>query len=978
MSHGRAGAIVALAAASIALAYLLPFRDYGLNFEDEGLILYSIARVADGHIPYVDFDTGYTPGYFYLNALLWRVAGALPTLRAFLALLHAASVAGLALLALRVASPVLALIVPLLYLAFIPVFPGGWCMFNIPYPAWYATGAWIVMTLALIRFVEVRRRGWLLAAGLAAAAALATKPNAGVFAIAAAVAVLLVIDEPTPARRRASAWVWWSLWAGVLVGPWVTLGLWPGARDAVAYLVPLTAALLALPTRVRSHRADLFGDAAVVLVSFVAPSLPWLVFFWSRLGTEGFLRDVLLIGSGAAQLYYVPYPAFEPWALVLTCAVAGIGVAGLGLRARWLRPWQVALVVALAGATGVAAVARIGVMPERMTWSLIWQLESAGFPLALATHAVGVVWLWRLRTTVGCEVPITLLLCALFMHLQLYPRADFAHLITAASLTIVFAGFLLERVLGWWRAGLAEVGGGRVARVALPVVVSVLVAVLALRVSPSLAGRLSQPGAPLPFAVAPVSVEREQSAYLDDLGTAATRLASLVAPGEPSLTFPAADIALFLTGAVNPSPVSYFFPGRPDHREEAEIVDVLARTMPAALISLNSDFFVFDDSSSYYFLLRRYVRARYALRERAGRFDVLVPAGGNEPPIDSTHVAEAVARIAAWSTQPIARAAPALLELGTGDDALVRRAAMTALIDRLASVPDEALETHVAGARLDRRREVLLLRTIRDTRDARAASYLFQAASRSDPRIVREALGAMFVVRAQLIARRNLWSGGDEPVAFPARGGLVTAVRTVLADAAAAPRASALAAHLAGVLGDADSVPLLRRRLAGDAATTASAADALARLAPAGLACDLVAMLARREQEMVVLMPTTVLGLADRGPARDETRACLERAIRSLGPPREPAIWIAAAMSDEAFAPALRDALLDDAPRVRRAAAWALGETISDAATSAALARAVAVDPDSVVRRLAGTAEAKQRGRAPRAFAAPADQRNAG
>src|SRR5207247_1662417 len=68
---------------------------------------------------------------------------------------------------------------------------------------------------------------------------------------------------------------------------------------------------------------------------------------------------------------------------------------------------------------------------------------------------------------------------------------------------------------------------------------------------------------------------------------------------------------------------SYFFPGRPDHREEAEIIDVLAASTPAALVSLNRGFSFFDAAPAYYFLLRRFVQSRYALAGRYGRFDVL-------------------------------------------------------------------------------------------------------------------------------------------------------------------------------------------------------------------------------------------------------------------------------------------------------------------------------------------------------------------
>jgi hypothetical protein len=968
VSERHAGSVAASAAALITLVYLLPFRGYGLNLDDEGTLLYQIQRVVHGELPYVDFTTGYTPGFFYLSAGLWRLAGDLPTFRALLALIHAGVAVGIVLLAGRVASRPLALLVGLLYVTFIPVFPGEFCAFNIPYPAWLATLAWVATVLALTTFVRRRGRAWLVAAGLGAAAAFATKPNAGIFAIAAAAAVVLLVESPGTVRAR-SAWLWYGLWSGVLAGAWVTFGVWPGARDALAYLVPLTAAMLALPTPARVHRAGLAADVMALLGSFLVATLPWIVFFWARLGTEGFLRDVLLLGSGAAQLYYVPYPAFEPWALLVTAVAACVVAAGLGLRAGWIRPWPLAL-AALAGlALSGLAITRVGLMPERTLWSVIWQLESAGFPLALATHVAGVVWLWRRRPASGCELPAALLLCALFMHLQLYPRADFMHLVTAVPLTAVFAAFLLARVVGWWQAGLVAGGAPGVARGVGPAILAVLAGVLTLRVFPSLASLHAGPQVTLPFAVAPVGVERERAGDLADLGAAATTVASLVPPGGASLAFPAADVTLFLSGARNPTPYAYFFPGRPDHREEAEVVDALASAPPRALVSLNRGLTFFDSAPPYYLLLRRFVRARYVLLERHGRFDVLALAPAAVVAPSPERVPAGGAALAALRGRPLRAAAPALLALATGDDPVERRAALGVIGDGLAADPAQGLETYVAAAGLDRRREVLLLRTIRDVREAGAASYLFAAAARPDPRVANEALGAMYVTRAQLIARRALWAGAEETAAWPGRKGLTAAVRAALADPVAPPRAAAFAAYLVGALRDRDAVPLLRARLgSADPATAASAADALARLAPVGLACDLTALLARPDLELVATVPTGLLGLAEQDePIGSEARACLARTMATPGPGREAAIWVAAALADGQLASELRAALAADVPAVRRAAAWTLGELPSEAATGQALATAATGDADAIVRRLATHALAKQDGRVPRA-----------
>ena len=413
------------------------------------------------------------------------------------------------------------------------------------------------------------------------------------------------------------------LWGGILAGAWATFGLRPQLRDAVAYLALLTAAMLALPTRARTARAELLGDAVVLLASFGAATLPGSRSFGRGSGPRGCCATCCSSAPGAAELYYKPYPPFEPWALLVTALAVGAALAGAGLRAGWVRPGQVAVAAVVGSAASVLAVARIGLMPERTLWSVIWQLESAGFSLTLATQAAGIAWLWRRRSADGCEVPAALLLCGLFMHLQLYPRPDFMHLVTAAPLTATFAAFLLDRVLGWWREGLVRTGSARLARGVVPITVALLLAVSAVRVSPSLAALQAGPRVVLPFAIAPVGVERARAADLEAIGAAATRLAAEVPRGGPSLAFPAADVVLFLADSRNPTPYAYFFPGRPDHREEAEVVDALAAAPPRALVSLNRGLTFFDAAPPYYLLLRRFARARYGLLERHGRFDVL-------------------------------------------------------------------------------------------------------------------------------------------------------------------------------------------------------------------------------------------------------------------------------------------------------------------------------------------------------------------
>ncbi len=994
----RAG--LPLAAFAYALVYLLPFRAYGLNVEDEGTLLYQIVRVVRGELPYVDFSTGYTPGFFALNAAVWRVTGDLVAFRTVLALVHAGTIAGLAALLAGVARPWIALLLPALYLTFIPLYPGEFCAFNIAYPAWFATAGWVATVGAVVAFLRSARRRWLVGAGIAAAVTLAMKPNAGVFAFAAAAASVLALDSTDDTRGgRLAAGLWLVVFVGILLGVVVVFGIVPRPLDALIYLVPLTMVMMATVTSGRVQRARTVGDLLALGVPFLALSVPWLAFFWQRLGTAGFLREVLLIGSGAADIYYVPFPRPEPWGLLLTVLAAGFALAAPFAR-RSVMPRRTVAAIAAAIVLAMVAVSQLGVMPEGLLWSMIWQLQSAAFTLTLGAHAAGVYWVWRRRgVPAGDDASTTVLLIfASFMFLQLYPRADFMHLLIAAPLSLVFAGFLLERVLRTWEHALAEQHGGAL-RAVVAGTAAVIVAAVGVGILPG--AQVLGAGARfvLPFAVAPVGVEAARADDLRALAATGERLARESEGTAATVGFPSIGALLFLTGGVNPTPHDYFFAGRPDHREEAEILDDLAATRPRALAALNAQFTFFDAASSYYLLLRRFVHAHYGLVQRTGRFDLLAASARGMPaplaspaptalPFDEAvrragrgeSLATRLAALRGLAAHPAVATARTLLAAAGGPDALARRAAVTSLLAAIMRDPERGLESYVAAEGLDRRARILVLRTVRDLRDPRAASYLFAEAASGDPRIVRDALGAMKVTRAQTVARMRLWAGAEQPDAWPGRTALLAAVRRTLADEAAPPEAAALAAELAGLLPDPEAVDLLRRRFRdgmpgrggerplGDAATTASAAGALVRLAPADdLACELTRVLTRLDAPIAEIVPSALVDLAARdAAARTVVADCLRSAVANGV---ESAIWVTAALGASQLSPELRTVLLSGAPEVRRAAAWTLGELAGDADVVEALRTAADRDPDDVVARLAAGAHRKQTGAMPRSLA---------
>jgi hypothetical protein len=385
--------------------------------------------------------------------------------------------------------------------------------------------------------------------------------------------------------------------------------------------------------------------------------------------------------------------------------------------------------------------------------------------------------------------------------------------------------------------------------------------------------------------------------------------------------------------------------------------------------------------------------------QRTGRFDVLASSERGMPaplaspvphalPFDEAvrlsgrggSLATRLGALRGLAVHPAGATAGTLLRAAGDLDALVRRAALTSLLTAITRDAERGLEAYVAAEGLDRRTRILVLRTVRDLRDPRAASYLFAEAASGDSRIVRDALGAMKVTRAQTVARMRLWAGAEEPKAWPGRTALLAAVRRTLADEAAPAEAAAFAAELAGLLPDPEAVGLLRRRFRdgmpgtdgarplGDATTTASAAGALVRLAPSDdLACELTRVLARLDASIAEIVPSALVDLAARNAAgRTVVADCLRSAVVNGV---ESAIWVAAALGASQLSPELCTVLASGTPEVRRAAAWTLGELAGDADVVEALRTAADRDPDDVVARLAAGAHRKQTGAMPRSLA---------
>ncbi len=766
----------ALAVFVLSYAYFALFRDYGFQVEDEGTLLFQLSRAAAGQYPYVDFHTGYTPGFFAVGAaLLQSVDFQVAAIRTALAVLNALTATGLYLLAAPIVGPIFGLSSPLAFVLFLPVWPGDFAAFNVPYPAWPATAAWIATALTMAAWMKRGGLPLLVLAGAVAGIAFGIKPNAGAFALAASTWIVAMGSRELTTLDRAT-----SIAASVtmLLGVWFAFGLTVFSVDAAVHLPPcLALAALAAGTgraKFATPRHPRATTAVTMLAAgFAVPTLTWAIPVLGRLGIDGFLRDVLLIGSGAADLYYLPHPPPELYSVVVTAAVLGIALVGRAIARGLVSPLPPFLLLVGGATGGVLALHLFSLAPEGFRLSVLWQLENAAFWLAPLANYGGVVLLARrLRTRgsatstrhLGVLVPL-----AIAMYLQLYPRTDFMHLLMGVPLTFVLALALLRRVASWWSAGAwPEWTKGRHAVGAFAGLVFFLV--FGLRLGADLeplariAVRYDVPREGIRSDRATLWVEGQSADDLLAFGKTAAWLRDRVTPGEPVLSFPAIAGLLFVTATTSPVPHDYWYPGRPSHEDEAAMLATLRAAPPRYVVTFNSGWNFFIRSPAYFADVRAFACDRYRLAARFGRFDILERRDLAPGP--------AASPAALAPTEPSAH--------GSLDGIVIETWQPTGGPDGVA-VPEMSsrrqgvrrwltgLEpSDVAAARLpDTRVEALLfLRGLRDAGDLRVTAWLLAGYRSPDPRLQNEAVSAMDKVAESYDAARHRWACDFDPATF--------------------------------------------------------------------------------------------------------------------------------------------------------------------------------------------------------------------
>jgi 4-amino-4-deoxy-L-arabinose transferase-like glycosyltransferase len=194
----------------VSFAYLLMFRRYTTMDPDEGIILQGAQRILQGQVLYRDFFSFFTPGSYYLVALLFKVFGSsVVVARTALAVYGSLFSALTYLLARRVCSRWTALCAAALAAAI-----------SIPYRVlvahnWEST-LWACLALyCALRTLESGHWGWALGLGCFSALTLLFEQSKGaglILGLALAYALIALTDPGRIVLRRGQ---WLALAAGV-------------------------------------------------------------------------------------------------------------------------------------------------------------------------------------------------------------------------------------------------------------------------------------------------------------------------------------------------------------------------------------------------------------------------------------------------------------------------------------------------------------------------------------------------------------------------------------------------------------------------------------------------------------------------------------------------------------------------------------------------------------------------------------------
>ncbi len=446
-----------------------------IELMDEGQVVYSSWRVAEGEMPYVGFHQLYGPSVFFVNGALLKLFGVdLRVIRLSLVVLKALVAVFVYVLTRRVASRPVALV---LYGLLVAIWGMPIWLFNTPYATYYATA----LSLAGLLLASAERARWI-ASGVCMGLAMTFKQTQGIFAFLAIVLFVIVMTPPRagPATHAARA----RQWAGGVR----LLALGGTLAFAVAYVAPhlatVSAILMLAPLAVLvaglvvremagwpPHDPAIAGLGPIALVSVGAaiPVLAYVALYWRIGALAAFVHDTM-VGLPQQIAWFVPLRQPELATVCLTATIC----ASFALVRRLRRG------ISLTGPLLVCVGAIAGLLVDRARnpglqpylLSGRWMTDFFGVLPGVPFFAVGVGALALLgaarrrqaaaatgRPDAGGDEQLGLLVpFAAITVLQLYPSADLPHVAMVLPAFLPLLGYAITRRIerdGPMAAGLA-------------------------------------------------------------------------------------------------------------------------------------------------------------------------------------------------------------------------------------------------------------------------------------------------------------------------------------------------------------------------------------------------------------------------------------------------------------------------------------------------------------------------------------------
>jgi len=388
-----------------AICYGLFFRR-GLGLAVIGYSIAPTERLLQGEVPYRDFLFNYTPGILWLNALLMKAFGvSLLVVRVGLLAVKLLTLVLIYDLARRLASGPLALLPVALTLSWL----GYEHIFN-PYPDLYFMPLALFGLLCTLHYDQSGRTLWLLLGGLAAGAVFLFKHNVGVFVFGCGFIALALREWSTETDGWRGEFI-----RGLLKRTAIYFIGFASVIAAMAIYLYTQHALGAMVEHFRHHAAAYSESRAIGL-----PSIKQLLPLTLALMIT--FAGAIVLAKRAPRLLavFITIMTLLMAALVLWSGRAYIFKQSATANVAYLPPALFAIVVAVALWPGKQAFRSDSERPtlgERA--KTLWQSIAIKFQTSAARRE----W-WHRNGAM-----ITVMLFALGVYLEMFPRADYYHLV---------------------------------------------------------------------------------------------------------------------------------------------------------------------------------------------------------------------------------------------------------------------------------------------------------------------------------------------------------------------------------------------------------------------------------------------------------------------------------------------------------------------------------------------------------------------